>query len=89
MKTSKYNKKENISHLTVQYLGKYNSSYITAAFTLASGHSGLEIKNTTAQYHTVKYIEAQPAYRGHTHMTMYTRREQTYMAGHMNTFPRL
>ena len=36
---------ENIFNLTVQYLEKYSStSYITAAFMLASGHPGLEIK---------------------------------------------
>ena len=47
--------KGNIFNLIVQYLEKYSSavqqlallsstSYITAAFTLASGHPGLEIK---------------------------------------------
>ena len=54
--------KENIFHLTVQYLEKYSStSYITSAFTLASGHPGLEIKILySIQYCTMKYTKAQP-----------------------------
>ena len=37
--------KETISNLTIQCLGKYSStSYIIAAFMLASGHPGLEMK---------------------------------------------
>lgn len=37
--------KDNIFNLTVQYLEKYSTtSYISAAFMLASAHPGLEIK---------------------------------------------
>ena len=68
--------KENIFNLTVQYLEKYSSivqqlvllssiSYITAAFTLASGHPGLDVCKDAGllysiQYCTVKYTKAQP-----------------------------
>ena len=65
--------KENIFNLTVQYLEKYSStvqqlallsstSYITAAFTLASRPPGLEIKILyyCTLYNTVKYTKAQP-----------------------------
>ena len=50
-------------NLTVQYLENYSStSYITAAFMLASGHPGLEIKILyyCTLYSTVKYTKAQP-----------------------------
>ena len=44
--------KENIFNLIIQYLEKYSStSYITAAFMLASRHPGLEIK--TLDYGTL------------------------------------
>ena len=55
--------KENIFKPIVQYLEKYSSSnYITAAFTLASRHPGLEIRILyyCTLHSTVKYTKAQP-----------------------------
>ena len=51
-----------VHSLGLQFLAVLTgTSYITAAFTLASGHPGLEIKILySIQYRTVKYTKAQP-----------------------------
>ena len=57
---------------TVEWLAFLSSTnYITAAFTLASGHPGLEIK--ILYYCTVKYTKHTTPCRGCTHVTMYPR----------------
>ena len=81
--------KGNIFNLTVQYLEKYSStSYITASFTLASGHPGLEIKilyyctlYSTVQYSTQKHSHLQ---RMHAGDNVCQTREITYMIEHAN-----
>ena len=51
-----------LSHFHHYHWAVSSSSYIAAAFMLASGHSGLEVKivNYCTLYSTVKYIKVQP-----------------------------
>ena len=80
-------KKANIFRLTVQYLEKYSSpSYITTAFTLASGHPGLEIK---ILYCCTLYGTVQQSPQKHSHLERVHARdsvrqtyELTYVTGH-------
>ena len=58
--------KENIFTLIVQYLEKHScTTYIIAAFTLASGHPGLEIK---ILYYCTLYRSIQEGTEKHSHL---------------------
>ena len=80
-----WSQKRNIFNLTIQYFEKYSStSYLTAAFTFASGHDGLEIK---LLYYCILYSvyskvpQRITTCRGYTHVTC----ELTCILGYVNT----
>ena len=71
------------------YLEKYSTDSITAAFSLASGHPGLEIKICTTVLYAVlvhnRVHKSITACRGCTSVTVYTRHVNSpYVVGHVS-----
>ena len=73
----------------LQYLEKHSStSYVTAVFTLVSGHPRLEINilyHCTLQYCIINYVNHSHLYRMHACDSVGQTCELTCVFGHANT----
>ena len=66
-----------------------STSYITTAFTLASGHPELETKILyhCTLYNTIEFTKAQPFVEDACIVMMYTLCDLTHVFGHVNVHP--